>query len=57
VNAAGAAVSDGLADRVEAFGRRRALVGVDGRTAAGKTTLSDQLAERVARRPSGRAAP
>jgi uridine kinase len=50
VGAATAAVLDVVADRVEAFGRRRVLVGVDGRTAAGKTTLGDQLADRLAGR-------
>lgn len=45
-----AVVLDGLADRVEAFGRRRVLVGVDGRTAAGKTTLGHQLADCLAGR-------
>lgn len=50
VSAARAVVLDGLAAQVEAFGRRRVLVGVDGRTAAGKTTLGHQLADRLAGR-------
>lgn len=33
-----------IADRIQALGDRRALVAVDGRTAAGKTTLGHELA-------------
>jgi len=43
-----AAVLDHIIGRIFAFGSRRVRVGVDGRTAAGKTTLGDELAERMA---------
>ena len=43
-SAARAAVLRHVADRIEALGRRRARVAVDGRTAAGKTTFGHELA-------------
>ena len=39
-----------LADLVEALGSRRVRVGIDGRTASGKTTLGDELAGHLAGR-------
>jgi uridine kinase len=37
-----------IADRIQALGSRRVRVGVDGRTAAGKTTLAHELATLLA---------
>jgi uridine kinase len=37
-----------VADRIQALGRRRVRVAIDGRTAAGKTTLGHELARLVA---------
>jgi uridine kinase len=47
-SAARAAVLDGITNRILAFGPRRLRVAVDGLTAAGKTTLAHELAQRVA---------
>jgi uridine kinase len=43
-----AAVLDELTGRVQGAGPGRVLVGIDGRTAAGKTTLGHEIAERLA---------
>ena len=52
-----AAVLDHIAGRILAIGPRRVRVAVDGRTAAGKTSLGHELAQRVATagRPAMRA--
>jgi uridine kinase len=41
-------VLDRLVDRITAFGARRVRVAVDGHTAAGKSTMGDELAEHLA---------
>ena len=43
-----AAVLDRVTERILAFGPRRVRVAIDGRTAAGKTSLGHELARRVA---------
>jgi uridine kinase len=45
-----AAVLDHVEDAVLAFGDRRVRVAIDGRTAAGKTSLGHELAQRLAAR-------
>jgi uridine kinase len=44
------AVLSSIADRVCRVGRRRALVGVDGRSGSGKSTFADELADRLRER-------
>lgn len=49
-NATRAAVLDHVVARVLALGTRRLRVAIDGRTASGKTTFADELADCLARR-------
>ena len=50
VNAKRSSVLGSIADRIEAFGTRRVRVAIDGRTAAGKTTLGHEVAALLAER-------